>query len=610
MRRKLISYDVFEQIQKESLSFAENELLEAESILSRLLGENLQLNFFNTETVVYENSDGTFVHANYDLDDNYLTFDNIEQLVIDSDSEINKAKETLSEMLDAIAGAEQQKAQNIFESYITMPSVKRVFCETMKRRRIPIRKSVGGKTKIVGYKSGYWSVTPKHRELSSTTAKRLRGKKKAKFTTSQSEKKIRASKRSRIKLPHMKEWSNLCENVFDYVNLHDNRHIYNECAISADERGNVVSVKLPTSRVRTEGKILTANWKTLNADVKVFRTNAKKLTEDATFCRAIADLKTHNAISDHEQLEESLANIVSTWPNVLYLTQVELADLIKEALELLNVGNFDDQTCNFMAEGILRVAHDSFTDRVSRVLKLSGKQLSEDESSDKYLEFQDIVNQFYSTLDEGTKLEMQVFVDLYEALRTVHEAAIEEENKLLAAETASYLQDLAAIIQEEAEADLEFAYAAAEYLADIVETNLESEEWKVPNVHTSINGDHPEMTTKSRKGYTPTSDFSGNGGGKAFVSDGKNYKGPEVDELADRGWSNVGGNDTYPTLNNPYLPKSAEYTMKGEKGVDKDSDPSGQWQSGDTWPNLNNPYLPPAFTPKLNQGKEKSVADE
>ena len=50
--------------------------------------------------------------------------------------------------------------------------------------------------------------------------------------------------------------------------------------------------------------------------------------------------------------------------------------------------------------------------------------------------------------------------------------------------------------------------------------------------------------------------------------------------------------------------------MKGEKGVDKDSDPSGQWQSGDTWPNLNNPYLPPAFTPKLNQGKEKSVADE
>ena len=48
-------------------------------------------------------------------------------------------------------------------------------------------------------------------------------------------------------------------------------------------------------------------------------------------------------------------------------------------------------------------------------------------------------------------------------------------------------------------------------------------------------------------------------------------------------------------MNNPYVPKPfGDYTMKGEKGVDKDTfgQHHGSWQSSDTWPNLNNPYVP------------------
>jgi hypothetical protein len=50
--------------------------------------------------------------------------------------------------------------------------------------------------------------------------------------------------------------------------------------------------------------------------------------------------------------------------------------------------------------------------------------------------------------------------------------------------------------------------------------------------------------------------------------------------------------------------------MSGEKGVDKDwQNGEGTWQSNDTWPNLQNPYVPKAETPKSyqNNGSETDL---
>jgi hypothetical protein len=96
--------------------------------------------------------------------------------------------------------------------------------------------------------------------------------------------------------------------------------------------------------------------------------------------------------------------------------------------------------------------------------------------------------------------------------------------------------------------------------------------------------------------------------------DSMTYKGGKHSkEARSHSWGNVGGKDTFPSLSNPYVPKPfGDYTMKGEKGVDKDT--FGQhhstWQSGDTWPKLQNPYVPKAETPhsyKMNKGKEKDL---
>ena len=60
-------------------------------------------------------------------------------------------------------------------------------------------------------------------------------------------------------------------------------------------------------------------------------------------------------------------------------------------------------------------------------------------------------------------------------------------------------------------------------------------------------------------------------------------------------WGQEGGGDVFPKLKNPYVPKPyGDWTMKGEKGVDKNA--TGQhhatWQTSDTWPDLQNPYVP------------------
>ena len=64
------------------------------------------------------------------------------------------------------------------------------------------------------------------------------------------------------------------------------------------------------------------------------------------------------------------------------------------------------------------------------------------------------------------------------------------------------------------------------------------------------------------------------------------------------GWSNIGGEGVYPSLDNPYVPSAEVPKIVGEKDVDSDSDQLAQWGDNDTWPNLQNPYSKASVTPK------------
>lgn len=607
MKRRLIDYAVFERINNDSLSNAASELQEAAPVLAKALNvEDLRLHCYGPDAALFETRDGSFVHAAYTLKEGFIEFDNVEQLVLNEETEQAKSRELLTKMLDALLEADEKQADVNFDEWLDLPRTGRVFKEAKEMRTVPIRKD----GKITGYKKARWETNPKSKEPSSKTNKRMKGKIKKQKKLPDSQKKLLASKRKKVAAT-IGEWAGLCDNVFNYLEFRTYGPALNESQAKHDENGNVIAIRIPNKKLRNEAKLLEFDWKTLNTDVVVKRNGAKHISEDMEFAQAIAQLKRHNNLSDDNSLEESLENIISKWPQVLYLTQGELAGRIKEALEVVGATNFDDQTCEFMAEGILRKAHSSYVDRVAKVLRLAGTNVTE-AVEDKYLAFQTVVEEFYPHLDERNALEMQVFVDLYEALRHVHDLATDEENHILRSETARHLDELIPILEQKVEPCLEVAEAAAEWLYDLVETNLEGSDWNVSNnTHVTVSGDHPDMAKKAKHGYNPASDFSGDYGDTAPASDGKSYKGGHADEMRNRSWGNISGSDTYPSLSNPYVPSPfGDYKIKGEKHIDADSGHLGHWGTSDTWPGLQNPYVPKAETPqtyKMNKGKEADL---
>ena len=372
---------------------------------------------------------------------------------------------------------------------------------------MPERDSEGN---IKGYKKARWQTTPKKHERSDKTIARMRSKKIQGRKRSKSAKKLLGAKRSRIKNT-IGEWANLSNNVLDYVDIKVHGPTLKESVVRHGEDGGVAAIRIPNAELRNEQELKSFNWKTLETNSKVLRNGGKQVAEDIDFCKAVADLKRHNAMSDNDALVEAIEGIVGRWPNVLFLTRQELATSIKEALETVGAVNYDDQTCDFMAEGILRVAHEAYVDRVSKVMKMAGAEPCKD--CDQYEQFEQVVSEFYPMLDESDMLEMQVFVDLYEAIREVHVIAGEAGNEELQVEAAEYLDDLAAVIKQESEPTLELAADAADWLDMIVETNLESQGWNVSNTpHITVTGDHPRMAQNARHSYAPASDFSGNFG--------------------------------------------------------------------------------------------------
>jgi hypothetical protein len=121
------------------------------------------------------------------------------------------------------------------------------------------------------------------------------------------------------------------------------------------------------------------------------------------------------------------------------------------------------------------------------------------------------------------------------------------------------------------------------------------EEWNVYDPVVTV-GNRSEVDKKGRESQSP-SDMSGVKCDSQLTSDGKDYAGAAAKELANDGWSNLGGDGVYPSLDNPYVPKAGDYKIVGEKDVDSDSEQLAQWGDGDTWPGLQNPYSKASVTP-------------
>jgi len=592
MRRKLIQQDAFDKIASQSVKNAERELVEAEDILARALNEDyLKLHSFTESTVLFENTDGSFVHASYNMDDNHLTFNNIEELVIDETSRKNKMRNVLSEMLDLILKDEAPKAQNLFSDYLEMINWK----EAKDFEFVPKSEKDDGDDK---------DDKPKKKMPFGDKADRKRNKdKKDKMPFGKKkgddDDKLANLKKAKSAGKELEEAYICANNVLDYVKYMKVGPALAESVTKTDDTGSVTNLKIPASRLRNASKLMENDWRLANKRVKGGRDKAFALAESDMFAKAMSDLRRQNAFSDKEALEEVLENVAQAWPELLYITESELARMISHSLDQSGNRNYDDDTCQFMAEGVLVKVHEAYTDRVAQILHLA-RATNLTENVHPYVHFKNVVEGFYPAIDDKFGLEKKVFEDLYGSLESVWKKADRTGDKALKSEAASYLNELASVLNDEAKPDLTLAEEAAEFLGLAIETNLESGKWVVSNKpHMTVQGDHPDMAKKAAHGYTPSKDFSGDWGDSApmIKQDDMSYKGNAPEQARNSSWASpsTGGGEVFPKLSNPYIPKPfGDYTMKGEKGVDKDT--FGQhwatWQSGDVWPGLNNPYVP------------------
>jgi hypothetical protein len=573
MKRKLIEYDVFKKIKEDSLSAAEAELSEAQGVLAKALNvDHLAVHCYGKSDVTYETADSTFIHASYRFDNSHIILENIEELVIDNETANKKSHNLLTTMVNELLNSNDIKANAAFGEYMNLPSVRRNLME--------------GAPAFVAEKKAKTKKNSSPKKSRRDALKRQFGKGmhiQTRFKKQNSPKK-------------MHEWANLTENVFNYLEYQEFGPVMSQCDFKQDDKGNVTALRIPVKHVRNENKLLTFNWKTMKTDLEILRGKVKKVHEDTNFCRAMADLRKCNALSDAEATQTTLEKVVKQWPDLMYLTQTELSKEISEALQSIGEVNFDDNVCTFLAEGILQTAAEAYPERVKRIINLAGVELAKDDPV--YESWQDVVHHFYPKLDETSRLETQVFAELYTALVEINKIAVLEGNEALQSETNDYLTELYAVLQQEREPTLELAGEIATWLSQLVEANVQysSDTWSVSNTPdtTSYPGTHPMMPKLAKVPGIP-GDHPGEWGGKTPVSDGKSYRGGLEDEMRNRSWGNITGN-TWPELENPNVLASpwdkGKYKMKGEKDATEDGQSDwSRFQNSETWPALQNPNV-------------------
>lgn len=618
MKRKLVSFEGFEKLKEDSLSSSLNELVEAQDHLAKALEcDSLFLESFNENSAIFAKDDGTYLQSNYSVENDAITFDNLEELVIDQESERTAGREIVTKMLEAVLDDNDVVAKDFFEKYMEFASERHqregtLVDETLEEGYVRIYGTRGKRGPKVSHRKG--AKDPK-RVSAAKKAHRLHGssykvggrKRHSKLAAERKRRQgyktqyghlraLSGGKQYSRGKKFMNECLNLSENVVSYVDHVENGFIMAETVVKTNAAGDITSVRIPTIKARNEGKIIKQQYAHMmkQDSPKIMRESARRLPQQADFCKAVAELKRFNNLSDNDGLQEALNSLVTKFPAVLYLTQEELAKTVSTALENVGATNYDDQTCVFMAEGILRAAHEAHGERVEKIMKLANMTPTV-ESDDSYLVFQSVVKNYFPTIDEATQTEMRVFEDLYNAVLEVRKIALESDNEDVRNEASDFISELEGVLNGQVQPDIELASDVAEWLEAIAEANLAdaSQDWNVvKSPHHTVVGDHPQMNKNAKQPGIP-GQYPGDWGDPAPMIGQDSMTWKHGDEARNRSWGNKGGDKVWPALTNPYILKPfGDYHMKEPNAATSGDSDWSRWRSGDTWPELQNPYVP------------------
>jgi hypothetical protein len=608
MKKKFIDIETYKNIEKNSLTAVERELQEAAELVGGMLGDtNLEVFCIDESTVTFINSDGNYVQANYEMNKDQILLENIEELIVEANHLASVRKEIIGKMVDNILGEKNEVANNDFSDYFNLPVVRAGLKEGIiaeaKKHEDEEDDNEGGKKKKKGKKKlppalqAY--LDKKHGKNKDGKSKKAKKKAKKDSLDKKRLKKVAKDVENKKGEEKLEEWKNIAKNILEFVDFRTNGEVHQSAKYEADTKGNITKMAVPRTHLRNEGKILMLHYKDM-ANVMGCRMDALKEEYDSqsNWVRAINDLKRLNSMSDHNGLETAVENVVTVWPNLLYLTRDEIASKINETLTISGAKNFDDDTCAFLADGISRTAHRVYSDKVSKIFNVAGKT----PELDDYDQFSVVAETVFKRVDQDATAELQVFKDLYRSISEINQTSRAMGDDATRFETQSLLKVCENVLSHKTRANLDVAEDFALYLETLVESaEFEGSGWSLVQPHLSAVGDNPFIHKYATENGSPGAHkgpFE-----RSPMSDGKSVKVNVEDYYTGMKGSEMGAN-----LSNPYAPKPGDFKMHGEKSVGEEGDDLATFQDGDTWPNLKNPYLPDrgmsmADSTKLLDGK-------
>ena len=209
MKRKLIAFEAFKGINENSLSNAEHELISAQEVLAKAINtDSLKLHCFGKDDVTYETLDQTYVHATYQIKNNSIIFENIQELVVSDESAKVEARNLVGGMVESLLNNDNAKATNALDQYLGNPTVRRNLLENCvgKKSKKAKMKLEGRRQIRLSENANFQKAPKKLRQWSETASNVLNYLDCQEFGPTMNDSQIKTARRTGTPLPEV-EWS-------------------------------------------------------------------------------------------------------------------------------------------------------------------------------------------------------------------------------------------------------------------------------------------------------------------------------------------------------------------------------------------------------------------
>ena len=416
MKTKKIEQKVFEEIQKKSFATIESELRAAAKHLSKLAGKALELDSVNEDYVVFkpENQSDVYLKAHYELTDRgTIKFNNFEKIIVDESSKNDERKNILKGMINALMEDDVDTASEQWKEL---------------KNRFPVSEMVKKKAQGPGKAPGDAGVDNADEEGQEAKGKARTARKadnKYGTHTSSSEELMTlkavddALEEWSGSLPNYTEIKKLlieaaknvakivCEEKTDVIKVKMKEEKEcdedDECDEDGEEKEEEVEEVEIDTKDKADSKEKDGKKSKKQRDkVKKARDKMKDKEDDEEFEEAIVSLKRDNNAKDEESLSETLSELVSSNPYLIYVSRKELQEMISVILTRREEKNWDEKLCEDIAFGLKKIAHNTYADQAYDLIKFAAIDevvgLDEEVSDDDYEAFEQVSEKYFENI--------------------------------------------------------------------------------------------------------------------------------------------------------------------------------------------------------------------